>query len=135
MNDLLRQQLHDLPDAAPSDALWARLADARQRQVRRQRGVIAGGTAACAALVATLFFNLGLQPGDDKAAPVTANTVTLASTTPAISNTPSESLHHIDRELQLAYARNADDAELASLWAVRQGLLHSRTDTVQPLGI
>lgn len=135
MNDLLRQQLQNLPDATPSVALWERLADARQQQVRRQRRVIAGGTAACAALAATLLFNLDPRLGDGESAPVTANTITPAPTTPVASIASHESLHHIDRELQLAYARNADDAELASLWAVRQGLLHSRTDNVQPLGI
>lgn len=134
MNDQLLKQLRDLPDAKPSDAVWEKLAAARQRQVRRQRGMVAGGSA-CVALAVTLLINLGLKPGDDRATPAIATTRAPTSTIPAVSNTPSESLHHIDRELQLAYARNADDAELASLWAVRRGLIHSRTDNVQPLGI
>lgn len=135
MNDQLRQNLQNLPDVEPSDALWARLAGERQRQIRRQHGVMAGGTAACAVLASTLLFNLGPQFGDDESIAATASTVTPGSITPAASITLPESLHRIDRELQLAYARNADDAEIASLWTVRQGILHSRTENVQPLGI
>lgn len=134
MNDPLLQQLHDLPDAEPADALWARVADARQRQIRRQHGAIAGGTAACAVLAATLFFNFDTRFTDVESAPAIATTAT--HTSAAFTASPStESLHRIDRELQLAYARNADDAELASLWEVRQDILLSRPESVQPLGI
>ena len=131
MHDQLQQHLNDLPDHEPNAALWAKLSEARQRQQLRQRSLMAAGTTACAALAATTFFVLGPRFVDDAAAP---NAVT--SIPASTSITSPESLHHIDRELQLAYARNADEAELASLWALRRDILHARPDEyVQPLGI
>ena len=129
MHDQLQQHLNDLPDHEPNAALWAKLSEARQRQQLRQRSLMAAGTTACAALAATTFFVLGPGLVDEAAAPNAVTSIPTSITSP-------ESLHRIDRELQLAYARNADEAELASLWAVRRDILHARPDEyVQPLGI
>ena len=134
MHDPLRQHLHDLPDTEPSDALWTRIDGARRKQLNRRRGLLAGGATACAGAAATLFFGFGHLTNDDVARPGMVATTPSPASTPAPVASP-ESLHHIDRELQLAYARNADDAELASLWAVRRDVLQSRTENVHPLGI
>ena len=134
MNDRIRQQLLTLPDAEPSDALWWRIAQARQTQIRHRRRWIAGGATAGVVVALTLLLGLPPRPAHDRTAPAIATTPSNQPSSNSVAM-PPDALRRIDRELQLAYARNADDAELASLWAVRQDILHSRPKAVQPMGI
>lgn len=129
MNEPLTRHLQHLPDTAPSDALWQRVAEARRRQLRRQRGAVAGSAAACMLLaVATLVPRMTASP-----APSLAEAV--PSPIPATQAIQPDALQRIDRELQLAYARNADDAELAALWTVRRDLARTHSAATQPVGI
>ena len=129
MNEPLTRHLQHLPDTAPSDALWQRVAEARRRQLRRQRTAVAGGAAACMLLaVATLVPRMTASP-----APSLAEAV--PSPIPATQAIQPDALQRIDRELQLAYARNADDAELAALWTVRRDLARTHSAATQPVGI
>ena len=131
MNEPLTRHLQHLPDTAPSDALWQRIAEARRRQLRRQRGAVAGGAAACMLLaVATLVPRMTASP-----APSPALAEAVPSPIPATQSTQPDALQRIDRELQLAYARNADDAELAALWTVRRDLARTHSAATQPVGI
>lgn len=130
MNDPLHRHLEELADAPPADALWSRVAAARNRQLRRQRSVVAGGAMGCA-LLAAIVLAPRLSPAPGHAPRVAESVPTQA----AARQSAPDALQRIDRELQLAYARNADDDELAALWTVRRDLARTHSTAAQPVGI
>ena len=134
MNDRIRQQLLTLPDAEPSDALWWRIAQARQTQIRHRRRWIAGGATAGAVVALTLLLGLPPRPAHVRTAPAIATAPSPQPSSNPVAM-PPDALRRIDRELQLAYARNADDAELAALWTVRRDLARTHSAATQPVGI
>lgn len=135
-NDPLRHHLEALPEPALPDALWTRVARARRQQVARRRLALGGGVAVALALL-VLPFRFP-HPGDQ---PVTANDI--ASTGDAVpSRAPVDSdsdarLRTLDRELQAAYRRGSDAAEIAQLWQARDALLRETGHTmpVRPVRI
>jgi hypothetical protein len=112
-----RQYLHALPEAEPDPQLWMRLQRAR---TRRRVGVHRAWAAAAAAVV---FIALGLAwlpfggSGEQGLSPDPA---------PALMSTAA--VQQLDVELNLAYARGADEAEIAALWDARSRLLASEGD-------
>lgn len=86
---------------------------------------------ACA-LLAVMAVVPRLSPAPEHAPRVAESAPPLAAARQ--SDTP-DALQHIDRELQLAYARNADDDELAALWALRRDIAHPHSTAEQPVGI
>lgn len=125
MNDPIRQHLSRLPEPSPDPALWSRVNAARQGQFQRRRVGLAMVTVASAGL--GVFATL--DPLPRTVAPKVASSAVEA---PA-SDIAESAIARIDRDLQLAYARNADDAEIAALWTLRQGVL--KTGTSRPIGI
>lgn len=120
-NDPLRRRLEALPDPALPDALWARVAHARRRQVARRRLALGGG-AAVALAVFVLPFRLP-HPGEQ---PVTASDIASTGAVPSrapVASDPDARLRILDRELQAAYSRGSDAAEIAQLWQARDALL------------
>jgi hypothetical protein len=114
-----RQYLDTLPEAEAPDTLWPRLAAAqRQAQRRRQRPFRLGAAAAVLALVA-LFAAQRLP----------------APTSPAVAGAPGlghvaqpaadPGLRRLDDQIALAYARGADEDEVAVLWQARAQVLAS----------
>lgn len=132
MNEPLTRHLEHLPDAPPPDALWLRVAEARRRQLRRQRGAFAGGIGACALVLAVVLVP---RITTDTAVEAPTTRFAQAQDTDVMSDAQHDALRGIDRELQMAYARNAGEAELDALWAVRRDLAHHRSNAVQPVGI
>jgi hypothetical protein len=120
-----RRYLHALPDAEAPDALWARIAQARAATVApRPRGGrwMVGAALAASVALATVFAMR--TPVEAPSAPAVA---TLAA--PVADN---EALRALDDTIALAYARNAAEEELASLWQTRERLLGSSADS-EPL--
>ena len=104
-----RSYLHGLPDSEPPAELWSRLQQARSaRRAPSWRWMaVAAAVVASALVVASL-------PDLERADPVIA-TVVPAAIDPA--------LQQLDLELSLAYARQADEDEIAALWQTRERLL------------
>lgn len=129
-DDRLRVALASLPDAPLPDALWPRVARARNRQLARRRLALGG---AAAAVFAALVLPTGLVerdvvPGTD------ARMATASSTLPRATTgfDASARLRSLDRELQAAYRRGSGTAEIAQLWEARSALLRAR-DTATPV--
>jgi len=138
MDDALHAYLTALPEAPPSPALWTRLAQARQRQLRRRRGVALGLATGCLALGVVGLFQLPRQVAPASTPPqLSRAAIDLApATSPApLQSAGSDAVRALDRELQLAYARNASDAELGALWDLRRNLLASHSPATQPVDI
>lgn len=126
------------PDDPPLPAgLWPRVAHARRRQLRIRRTVLGGGAVTlCALLLLPLHLaGPGSRPGDG-APSRTAAAGTVPVRAPATTD-PAARLRILDRELQDAYRRGSDDAEIAQLWAARAALLREGAATlpVRPVRI
>lgn len=134
MDDALHAYLAALPEAPPSPALWTRLAQARQRQLRRRRGVAVGLATGCLALGVVGLFQLPRQVAPASPPPTAIDHAPATSPAP-LQSAGSDAVRALDRELQLAYARNASDAELGALWDLRRNLLASHSPTTQPVDI
>ena len=104
-----RGYLQALPDAEPTDELWSRLQLARsaRRATPWRWMAVAAAVVVSALVVATL-------PDAERTTPV------LAAAAPA---TIDPALQQLDVELGLAYARLADEEEIAALWQTRERLL------------
>lgn len=119
-DDLLRRRLGALPEPALPAALWERVARARRRQVARRRLVLGGGVAAVLAL---LVLPLGVpEPAQRVPASDIASAGAVPSRAPVASDAGAR-LRTLDRELQAAYRRGSDAAEIAQLWEARDALL------------
>lgn len=112
-----RTYLHALPEAEVPDALWQRLRDARPARRSKPRWMPAAGLAAAVALAAVLAWP-GAAPAPD-------------SSIPAVVAMPADAgaLRALDDSIALAYARNAAQEELDSLWQTRERLLGSAADS------
>lgn len=133
-NDPLRRHLGALPDPALPEALWPRVASARQRQVARRRLALGGGIAVVLAVL-VLPFRLH-DPGH----PPGPGSDLAAGATPArepVASDPGSRLRTLDRELQAAYRRGSDAAEIAQLWQAREALLREsgQATPVRPVRI
>ena len=125
MNDPIRQHLSLLPERAPDPALWSRVNAARQGHLQRRRV----GLAIVAVASAGLGVFAMLDPQHRTVQPTGASSPVEAPG----GDIAESAIARIDRDLQLAYARNADDAEIAALWTLRQGVL--KTGSARPIGI
>ena len=119
-----RAYLHALPESDAPDALWTRIAQARAdaavpAPARRSRLWPAAGLAAAVALAAIFA-----MPSPAPVAPM--------ATAPAVPAVESPALRALDDAIALAYARNAGQDELDSLWQTRERLLGSPADS-EPL--
>lgn len=114
-----RRHLATLPDVDPPEALWLRLRAAHASPTRARWPWLAA--TAAAVLVAVL-----LSPIKEPSSPVGNTAPAVASSPPAVGPVLVDaSLRRLDDELTLAYARNADETELAALWQTRERLLDS----------
>lgn len=128
MNDW-RTYLHALPEAEAPEALWQRIAQARAASAPSPRSFArwrpAAGLAAAVALAALLALPR------DVPLPTTG-----AYVAPAVTALPaaldSTALRALDDAIALAYARDATQDELDSLWQTRERLLGSPADS-EPL--
>lgn len=124
MNDW-RTYLHALPEAEPPEALWQRIAQARAAAAaprRTPRWLAGAGLAAAVALAAVLTLPRGVPvPGAVSPSPATFAAVP-----------DSEALRTLDDAIALAYARDASQDELDSLWQTRERLLGSPAES-EPL--
>lgn len=114
-----RQHLTALPDVEPPEALWLRLRVAHASPTRARWPWLAA--TAAAVLVAVL-----LWPLNKPMSPVSNAAPAVALAAPAVGPANVDAgLRRLDDELSLAYARNADEAELAALWQTRDRLINS----------
>ena len=132
----LQRHLATLPEPPLPEALWGRVAHARRRQVARRRLAIGGGVAVALAL-AVLPAQL---PGPAVTADEQAAIAVAAHAPPprvAAGSDPAARLRTLDRELQAAYHRGSDEAEIAQLWEARAALLGDRVPAtpVRPVRI
>lgn len=115
------QDLHDefarLADPSLPAGLDARIWAARQRQVRRGFGI--AGIAVAAALLAV---GLALQPHPGARSPGEPVAARAVPATPRTGDAIAD-IRVIDHALQVAYARNASEDEVAPLWDARKQLL------------
>lgn len=119
-----RQHLATLPEIDPSDALWLRLQRAYSPEARASRRWPWLGVAAAAVLAAVLVWPRAPAP-----APAVLDSGPLAMA--ATRSDPG--LRRLDDELALAYARNADESEIAALWQTRERLIASPQDSAPAL--
>lgn len=120
----LRDALAGLPDPPLPAELWPRVSRARHRQVARRRLALAG-TAAVA--FAALLLPAGWMERTQAPDPV-ARIATAQDPPPRAAASPDTAarLRSLDRELQAAYRRGSDSAEIAQLWEARSALLRAR---------
>ena len=114
-----RRHLAELPSVDPPETLWARLQPLAVPAPRRSRPLWPFAAAAAAALAALLAW-----PRADVVAP------------PGVATVPGgvdQNVRLLDEELTLAYARQADEAELAALWQARERVLAAGTETAPPM--
>lgn len=124
--DRLHQHLGALPEPPLPAALWPRVARARRRQLARHRIALGGGVAALFALLVVpgrLPDSGPFQPTDPAAAMATTHVMPARA---AVAADPDARLRILDRELQAAYHRGSDQAEIAQLWQARAALLRAR---------
>jgi hypothetical protein len=118
-SDDWRGHLVSLPSVAPPEALWARIAAARQTRMPSRRAARPWlGTAIAASLLAVWL--LPRFQADPVSAPG------MATPGVALPSAVDRGLKQVDDELALAYARDAGEAELAALWEVRERLIARR---------
>lgn len=119
----LRRSLAALQDPPLPEALWPRVARARARQLARRRMALGGAAAAVfAALLAPVaLLDRGAVPGTSGQLAAGAE----PPRAPAASDATAR-LRSLDRELQAAYRRGSDSAEIAQLWEARAALLRTR---------
>ena len=110
-----RAHLASLPEVDPPETLWLRL-QAAQRQGRSAR--VPWPWLAAAAVFALAVVIAWPRTQTQPAAPSVA-------VLPAAVRS-DDSLRRLDDEIALAYARNADEAELAALWQTRERLIESQ---------
>ena len=112
-----RSYLHALPEAEPGPLLWSRL-----QQTRAARRAPAWRWTAVAAAIVASVLVLGSIPGTERSA-----------SAPVVSSAPSNivapAVQQLDLELSLAYARQADEREIAALWETRARLLAHASET------
>lgn len=114
-----RQHLSTLPEVEPPAALWLRLHAARALPTRARWPWLAA--TAAAVLVAVLLWSL-----NEPMSPLSNTAPVVALAAPAIGPAYVDAgLRRLDDDLTLAYARNADEAELAALWQTRERLINS----------
>lgn len=114
-----RRYLAALPDVQPPEALWLRLRAAHASPARARWPWLAA--TAAAVLVAVL-----LWPLRESRAPLSRAAPAMAVAAPAVEPSLVDAgLRRLDDELTLAYARNADETELAALWQTRERLIES----------
>lgn len=114
-----RQYLDALPEVEAPDTLWPRLAAAqRQAQRRRQRPFWLGAAAAMLALVTVL----ALQRMPAPTSPAAPGAPGLPQVAQAAAD---PGLQRLDDQIALAYARGADEDEVAVLWQARAQVLAS----------
>ena len=116
--DPLRRHLAGLSDPAPPPALFARIE--RSRVSRRRRRLWLRGSALAAVLLLGALLPLRglLAPASSPAA--------IAELAPP--DVDEIALRRIDRQLQAAYDRGADDDTLQTLWLARErAAVHTRT--------
>ena len=117
----VRKNLERLPEAELPAALWSRVESGRKKQVVRRR---VGLGIASLALVSTLFLPMIFPLVTSRDDPLSASP--LAVHQPARSAEEIQAdLLAVDRALQAAYDRGADDAEIAPMWVIRNALLAS----------
>lgn len=122
-----RQHLTALPEVDPPEALWLRLRAAHASPTRARWPWLAA--TAAAVLVAVL-----LWPLNEAMSPVSNTAPAIALAAPHIGPTHVDAgLRRLDDELTLAYARNADETELAALWQTRERLIDSLQGPTPPL--
>ncbi len=112
----IRAALAALPETSPDEALWPRVARAREARLRHRRTATTLGTLAGVAIVVGLMHEAVIKPDHGNFAD--AGGVAAADAPRA----DAHAIEHIDRELQLAYARGADATELEGLWTLRREL-------------
>ena len=117
----VRKNLERLPEAELPAALWSRVESGRKKQVVRRR---VGLGIASLALVSTLFLPMIFPLVTSRDDPLPASP--LATHSPARSAEEIQAdVQAVDRALQAAYDRGADDAEIAPMWVIRDALLAS----------
>lgn len=117
LSEAWRQHLAALPEVDPPEALWQRLQADRPRAARRARWPW---------LAAAAMLTLAVLSWPRTEVPAgLATGVEL----PAVD----QSVRLLDQELALAYARRADEAELAALWQTRRRVLDATTLAEPPL--
>src|SRR5688572_23514792 len=112
-----REHLAQLPEVDPPDALWVRLQHLATPVPKRSRPLWPWAAAA-AVLTAVLAWPRAEAP-----------VVATVATAPVVD----QNLRLLDQELTLAYARQADEAELAALWQTRERLLQGAGQSDPPL--
>jgi hypothetical protein len=122
-----RRHLHALPEVEPPVALWPRLMTARAAPARAVMPRLGWIGLAVAAGVAMLWIwpMAGVQAWRSGPDPAAGMAPMQAAVAPG--------LRRLDEEISLAYARNADEGELASLWQARARLIAAPEDSVPAL--
>jgi hypothetical protein len=115
-----RAHLATLPEVDPPEHLWRRLEAAHQSAQRPPRARWPWLAAAAALAVAVLSW-----PRPDAVSPVEP----LLAATPVVD----QNLRLLDQELTSAYARQANDAEIAALWQTRERVLTGDAQSDPPL--
>lgn len=123
-HDPLREYLASLPDADAPERLWVRVGGAHRRRTRRRQWGVGGAAVLALAVAGVLPFQLSRQPASGPAPAFTA--MTAVGEAPVDAADADARLRALDRELQAAYHRNANEAEIAELWTTRHALLASR---------
>lgn len=151
-NFLLQEHLRQLPDAPLPAGLWQRVNGARRRMWRRRAGIAATTLAVGIVAVvspsmksptpdASRFADIvatapGRQAITDHAGIPAPGDPTDVRANPDAGDRAGKTLQGIDRELQLAYARNAPEQEILALWKLRRAVTaHSGASAITPIGI
>lgn len=116
----LRQQLHALPEIPLPGDLWHRVDCGRRKRMHRRKlgaGIV---TLALTAVIAAPM--LAPLLGDADAG---RSEVPVAYQPANTQHDIQSDLHALDRALQAAYDRGANDDEVAPMWAAREALLAS----------
>jgi hypothetical protein len=119
-----RRHLAELPEVAPDESLWPRLQAARvagRGTPRTRRPAWAWAAVAAAMIMAVVLVSALRAPVADPDARAVAGAMPLAEVAPVAVRAPVDAgLLQIDADIERAYARGADAADVAELWATRQ---------------
>lgn len=115
----LRLYAHSLPQPEPSAALFERVVHANGRRRKRRKAMLAVFSMLAIVAVAGIWTPHRTAPNPGVAQHV-------------VSAADAREVRKMDRTLQAAYERGADDAELAALWA-RRDALHRGADAPVPM--
>lgn len=125
-----RDHLAALPEVDPPAALWQRLRDAQSVPQPKIRQRWPWAMAAAAVLAVTIVSWPRPETASvDPVASVPAASELLAPAPTGVD----QNLRILDQELTLAYARQADEAEIQALWATRERLLASASESSAPM--